>query len=69
MLKIEGWIVIGTHKDVKYYFLPSQEKWTNDSKEIKLGDISSNKEDVNMDDYQLMDKEYKHHKIIITANL
>jgi len=67
MSLLEGYIVIGTYKDVKYYFLSTIEKWTPDFKKISLGDINESKIEVDMKDYPLMDPKYSHEKITING--
>ena len=68
MSTLEGYIVVGTHKDVKYYFLSTIGKWTPDFKKVSLQDINESKIEVNMEDYPMMDKEYSHEKITINGN-
>lgn len=65
---VNGFLIIGTLRGVKYYFLPTSESWTPHLNEVCLGDIKQEKLDIKMEDYPLMDKEYSHEGITIEGN-
>ena len=65
---IKGFLIVGSHRDIKYYLRPSTNSWTPHLNEVQLGDIKQTKLDVSMDDYPMMDKEYGHEEITISGN-
>ena len=65
---IKGFLVVGTHRDVKYYFRPTTKSWTPHLNEVQLGDIKQEKLEINMEDYPMMDREYSHEGITISGN-
>ena len=64
---IKGFLIIGTHKDVKYYYRPTTESWTPHLNEVQLGDIKQEKIEIDMADHPTMDS-YSHQEITISGN-
>jgi hypothetical protein len=65
---IKGFLVTGTRKGVKYFYLPTTKTWTEHLGEVRLSDISQEKIEINMNDYPDMDHEYLHEGISIDSN-
>ena len=65
---IEGYLIIGKLRGVKYYYLSSTERWTHDVTQVSVGDLSEEKIELDMDEYPLMEKEYVHQKVKFQDN-
>ena len=65
---VKGYLIIGTHRGIKYFYLPTTKTWTCHLNEVRLGDFSQEKLEINMEDYPMMDKNYTHEQIVIEGN-